>query len=169
MKLSVKLSLVTMAVASALSLSAANAATGTTTGNLNVTATVSAACSMTIVNVDFGSINAAGPTAFSAPGKVTATCTKTTPYTVSLSTGNSGTNAARSMKGSKTSNTDVLNYNLYKDSAFTTKFGDTSTSSALNLVGTGAAQETNIYASMPAQQLVTPDIYTDNIVVTLAY
>lgn len=150
-------------------LAASSAFAGTATATFQVTATVSSACTVAATNVAFGSITPAATGTAAATGTLTSTCTKTTPYTLSINAG-AGTFAQRTMAGGTSGNTDKLNYNLYTSNAYTSVFGDGTTSTAnVSLVGTGAAQTTTVYGQLPLNQYLKPDTYSDTLTVTLAY
>src|ERR1700716_462215 len=75
-------------------------------------------CSVSATNVSFGVYNPLSVTGLSSTGSVTATCLNVltpTPITIALSTGSSGSYAARRMQ----SGANTLTYNLYLDAAQT--------------------------------------------------
>ena len=163
MKRFVKKGLVASLVAGLAALSASSAMAGTATTTFQVTATVAASCVVSATNVAFGSITPAATGNASATGTITSTCTKSTPYTLNINAGGSGSIAARTMGGAVSGNTDKLAYNLYTDAAYANLFGDGSgTSKNVSLTGTGAAQTTTVYGNLALNQYLTPDTYTDN-------
>lgn len=92
-------------------------------------------------------------------------------YTISLSTGNSGTYAARTMSYGVNS----MSYNIYTNSSHTNVWGDgTGGTSVLNdsysLINL-FPQTRNYpdYALLPASQNVIPGIYSDSITATVTY
>src|SRR5262249_29911191 len=105
------------------------AGTCTTIGTTNATntaftvsATYSAICKITSATLDFGSagvLNAAK----TGSSPLTATCSSTTPYTISLNGGNSGATDPTQRKMSKS--TENITYGLYRDSGFTQPWGST--------------------------------------------
>ncbi|MET0517905.1 MAG: spore coat U domain-containing protein [Burkholderiaceae bacterium] len=134
-------------------------------------------CTTTTSNVAFGSYN---PLAFGnldSTGSVLISCggvaSVLLPYNLAISTGGSGSYAARRMS----SGGYTLNYNLYADPAYTTIFGDGSGSSViksgsftLDLLGLSPNQLHTVYGRVPGRQLtVAPGVYTDSINVTLTY
>lgn len=148
---------------------ASSAFAGTATSNFQVTATVAATCTVSSTSVSFGTINPAATGTATATGGISATCTKSTPYTLAVNAG-SGTFASRTMSGATSGNTDKLAYNLYKDSGYTTVLGDgTNSTSTIASTGTGAAQSFTTYGSLALNQYITPDNYSDNLTVTLSY
>jgi spore coat protein U-like protein len=95
-------------------------------------------------------------------------------YTVSLSTGSSGTYATRTMRDGA----NALNYNLYGNAGRTTVWGNgsngTSVMSGSFTVGPGTGNSlridsNTIYGRMPARQDALDGSYSDTIVVTLVF
>lgn len=148
---------------------AQSAMAGTASATFQVTATVNAACVVSATNVAFGTVTPAATGTLPATGTITSTCTKTTPYTLAISAGNSGSVAARTMAGATSGNTDALAYNLYTTSTYTTPWGETVGTNTVALTGTGAAQTSTIFGQLPLNQYLKPDTYSDNLTVTLAY
>jgi spore coat protein U-like protein len=79
-------------------------------------------CSVSATNVTFGVYDPLSVTGLSSTGSVTATCLNVlpTPITIALSTGSSGSYAARRMQ----SGANTLTYNLYLNAAETQIWGD---------------------------------------------
>jgi spore coat protein U-like protein len=108
-------------------------------------------------------------------------CTNTTPYSVSLNGGNTGTIAQRLLVSSGVN----VNYNLYTDNTYGTIWGDGTTGKTVGLngstvvqssggtlggAGTGATQTLTIYGQVAAPQAaVAPGTYTDNIIATVNF
>lgn len=104
-----------------------------------------------------------------AHGTVTFRCTQSSPITVLLGSGGSGSVATRRMM----SGASQLNYNLFLDPAGQVIWGD----------GTGGSQFYSntlppsnvnvalpVYARIPARQTkTTPGVYKDDVVVTIIY
>ncbi|MBA4242276.1 MAG: spore coat protein, partial [Sphingobacteriaceae bacterium] len=153
-----------LGLAAAASINAASS-----TAVFQVSATVSASCNVSATNVAFGAITPAATGVAQATGTITSTCTKTTPYTLSINKGVAPTYATRTMAGTG-GNTDLLNYNLYTSNAYTTIFGDaTESTQTVGGTGTGVAQATTVYGQLSLNQYIKPDAYTDNLIVTLSY
>jgi len=139
-------------------------------------------CSHTVTNVVFGTYNQLSATPTDSTGQVTVACTlvpkaeaANVGYTISLSTGLSGTSTARTML----SGVNFLVYNLYTTSAFAQIWGDGLNGTAV-LTGTmklGRSAGSNytdsrihtIYGRIPPLQDVLPGLYADSIVVTVTY
>lgn len=154
----------------ALAVASSAAMAQTATAPLDVTATVLKSCELATSPVNFGSFQPASTGEVDAAGAVNVTCTKTTPYTISMGTGaNSSSFAARSMAGGGT-NTDKLNYNLFTDPARTSVWGDgTASTSTIPGVGSGTSVNLPVYGRLSKSQFVTPDNYLDTVTVTVTY
>ena len=166
-----RFSLLVAAVGIGAALPAAGAWAYTNTSSpatMAVTATVLSYCSIAANNMAFGTYSPAAAAALTATTTLAVTCTNTTPYSVSLSAGNSNSVAQRTM--STGSGGPTLNYNLYQSNTYATVWGNTSS----NWVtpsggGTGTAQSLTVYGSIPAGQNATPGSYTDTITATVNY
>lgn len=127
--------------------------------------------------VNFGNYDPTFGTPTQVTGTITVTCKNpptpdTGTYSIALSTGASGSYAGRTMKlGS-----EVLNYQLYTDSTYSTVWGDgTGGSQAVS----GSYQNLNdnesvtfrhtIYGRVPANQWPAAGNYTDTITATVTY
>ena len=127
-------------------------------------------CSVSATNVSFGVYNPLSVTGLSSSGTVTATCLNVlpTPISIALSTGSSGSYAARRMQ----SGANTLTYNLYLDAAETQIWGDGTGGSVIDnatitaLLGTVTV---TAYGLMPAAQDVSPGAYADTITATVSY
>jgi spore coat protein U-like protein len=127
------------------------------TDDMNVTLTVDHYCDVAVTDhVDF-SFTAALTTpnpAETDDGTLDVTCTETTPYTISIGLGNHAVVSQRRMQGGTTT-TNYLEYGL-------ALVGSPS-------AGTGAAQSYTVTGTLGAGQAVTPDTYSDTVVITIAY
>jgi spore coat protein U-like protein len=82
-------------------------------------------------------------------------------YTLTLSTGGSGSFSTRKVKNGAT----TLSYNLYSDAAFTQIWGD---GSAGTSVSNGSpVTSVSVYAKLPSQTKPAPGTYTDTITASL--
>lgn len=140
---------------------------GNSTANMQTTANVTSSCQLdTWTNVVFGSI-AINNTDYTANEAFNVICTKGSSWTVSVGSGN-GVQTNRYMLGQNSS--DKLYYNLYTDTSYTTIYGDgTQATSTFSGTGNGNAQTNIIQVKMAPNQFVTPDNYSDNIVLTINY
>ena len=142
----------------------------TASAPLQVTATVLKSCELSTSPVAFGTVTPSLTGVADATGAVDVVCTKSTPYTLALSTGtNSSDFVARNMVGGG-GNTDQLAYNLYTTAARTTVWGDaTAGTSTVAGTGTGAVVSHAVYGRLSKNQFVTPDNYLDVVTATLTY
>jgi spore coat protein U-like protein len=118
--------------------------------------------------VSFGSYDVFAGAPTDTTGTVSFTCTGNADVTITLSKGGSSTFNPRTLSGG----TDTLNYNLYKDGARTTIWGDGTGSTATYTqagVPNNTAQNLTIYARIPAAQDVSAGTYTDSVTVTLDF
>jgi len=142
-------------------------------------ASAAVSCTVSATGPAFGTYNPLNPSPTLANGSVTATCTlisggtTTVNLVSSYGAGNSNSFATRKML----SGTNVLNYNLYFDAAFTQIRGDgtggsQTGSASLTLTTSSRTQSvpaSTIYGRIPAGQDVAAGNYSDTIVVTVTY
>lgn len=120
-----------------------------------------AACTVTPQSVAFGSYDPRSATARDGAGNINVTCDLVTVFTVSLSTGSSGSFAERRM----TAGAAYLAYNLYSDILRTFVWGD----GLAAVTATGTNVDLPVYGRMPALQNVPANTYADTITVTVTY
>ncbi len=90
-------------------------------------------------------------------------CTNGTNYSIALSNGsNSSNNENRNMR----LNSNLLNYQLYREPAMKIVWGDNSTNSLVG-VGTGVTQIYKVYGLVPANQIGQAGIYNDSLLVNI--
>jgi spore coat protein U-like protein len=159
-------------VTSLLVVGVANAATQTTT--FQVTATVVANCKIVSAGtVAFGNYS---PTAgdVSATSDIVVRCSKNAPYTLGLNGGTTtgGTVAQRLMANGA----NTLQYNLYKEVAYTNVWGNTAGSDTVSGTGAGLgvpnAITHTVYGLLPDNafnQDVAVGSYSDTVTATLTY
>jgi spore coat protein U-like protein len=151
-----------------LLLNHSNATTVTTT--FPVTASVVANCIIgTISNLDFGSF---GPSASPVTtGNFSVSCTNITPWTMTMNSGSTagGTINQRLLTNHVDSN--YLPYTVYRESGYTTIFGDGTTGLAITGTGTGSTQTITVYGKMLSggNLYATPGSYSDILTLTLTY
>lgn len=163
-----------LAIGAGLMFSAVQEARGATpvTNTFPVTATITSACTVSGSNLNFGSAidPLAAGTPLDATSTLTVTCSNTTPYTVALNAGANAGGATNFSSRTMKSGSDTLGYQLYLDSGRSSVWGDgTSSSSAKNGTGTGAAQSLSVYGRIPSLANVVPGSYTDTVTVTISY
>jgi spore coat protein U-like protein len=152
---------------------AAGVAQSATTGtSFAVTATVQATCSATAVALAFPAYTP-GTGAQIGNTTISVKCTKNSPFTVALNAGaTTGTSFAQRLMGS---GANTLQYQLYKDAALTTVFGD-GTASTQTVTGTGlgiaTANSVQVFGQVldsATNQAAAAGAYADTITVTVTY
>lgn len=127
-------------------------------------------CSVSVPTVNFGSFNAGNGRTTTVTASVTCSSLVSllVSYTLRFSTGAANIYNPRNV----VSGANKMNYNLYKDAAYSQILGNgtsstvTITDSYLLALGPVTKNYT-IYASMPANSLAAAGTYEDNITVTL--
>lgn len=129
-----------------------------------------AECNFSAADINFGvyDLLTSQPTVTS--GTLTVTCNPAKPrlVAVTLSTGQSGSYAAREMSAGTG---DRLFYNIYTDPSFTTIFGDGNGGSRklLNTLDKGSPWVIPYYGRIPAGQDVAAGLYGDRLVLTVDF
>lgn len=140
---------------------------GTATTTVAVSATVTNSCTITAAALAFGAYSGAlltGSTTFSP------NCTSGAAWTVDADKGLNQTGVSGSYQRRLVNGSAFLNYNLFTDSARTINFGSTTTSGqTIAGTGTGAAQSTTFYASIPAQTGTLSGTYNDTVTLTVTF
>ena len=130
--------------------------------------TAMAACTISTTPVSFGTYNVFSSTPLDSTGSVTFNCDNRANITITLNNGGATTfNPRRMLKGS-----EALNYNLYRDAAGTSIWGD----------GTGGTQvysdprtprnqnvTLTIYGRIPAGQDVSVGTYRNTVTATINF
>lgn len=131
--------------------------------DFTVRAVVERACSVSAVDMDFGTKGVLDGAA-DATGQVRVTCSQSTPYEIGLVVPSGETAAARTMsKGSET-----VQYGLYKDAGRTAPWGDAG-SQLMTGTGSGTQQALTVYGRVPPQTTPSAGVYTDTVVVNVTY
>ncbi|ASG20478.1 MULTISPECIES: Csu type fimbrial protein [Nitrospirillum] len=128
-----------------------------------------AQCTVSVTTLNYGTYIPFRAFPTNSTGGVTVDCTAALPagYTVTLSSGNSGSYSSRRMLYGGYN----LNYQLFTDSLRSNIWGDGS-GSTRTVVGdclSPCHTVHPIYGSMPAGQIVQPGAYSDTITVTVIY
>lgn len=123
-----------------------------------------ALCTVTALPVVFGAYNPISSANVDASGSVSIACIPASAYTVSLTAGAGSYSARRMASGSYS-----INYNLYRDAARTTVWGDGSGSTAV--VSDSATSATYpVYGRIPgSQSSAGVGAYSDTITVTVSF
>ncbi|WP_042297773.1 Csu type fimbrial protein [Paraburkholderia bannensis] len=135
----------------------------------NVSATVIADCTISAAPLAFPTMTTLS-TQVTANSSLSVTCVSGAPYTVALNAGTTagGTVASRLMLLS--GGTATVNYELYKDAAFTQPWGDGTNGTATDSgTGTGAAQTLTVFGRVPAQTVPPSGNYSDTVTATVTF
>jgi spore coat protein U-like protein len=171
--LSIKALRAAVATAVAVGSIAAHAATDVTT-TFDVTATVADNCIIAAPGLSFGAydpIVTNKTTARTASAAVNVTCTSGASTTVQIDqganadTGSSDTVPLRRMTAGATK---FLSYALFKDSGFTTTWGNTAATGVAH-TGTGALTALTVYGSVAPGQNVPKGDYVDTVTATITF
>jgi spore coat protein U-like protein len=139
------------------------------TATIPVSATVVDSCSVSATALSFGNYNPLSANAVDTSGTVTALCTISTAFAISL---NEGLGPGASVSSRKLSLGDgvAIDYAIYSDPSLTTVWGDgTNGTSVQTGVGNGAGQDFSLYGRLPGAQLAAVGVYSDTITVTISY
>jgi spore coat protein U-like protein len=159
---------VVAAAVAALAVSTA-ADAGTATGTFTVQAIINAACTVSGTILNFGTYNPSSATVLNGSSTISVNCTSGSAYTVALNIGSGGgTFATRTLL----SGSNTLNYNLYRDNAYSQIWGD-GTASTNTVAGTGSglltANTITVYGQIPISQDKPIGTYASTITVTVTY
>lgn len=132
-------------------------------------------CNVSSTGVAYGVYDSTSSSSTNATGNVHVFCTVLlvsvlSQINISLSPGSSGTFAPRKMSNGS----DQLNYNLYKDAAHTTVWGDGTGGTGiftdnLLIAVLGTSVDHTIYGSIPPGQYAAAGSYSDTITVTVEF
>jgi spore coat protein U-like protein len=145
------------------------AAAVTTTSTMQVTAQVTATCTVSAADLNFGPYTGGTASNLDATTTITATCPPGQGYTIGLNegTGTGATVTNRLMTLS--SGGATLNYGLFSDSARATHWTDIGGANTVPGTGDGAGQPITVYGRVPSGQNVRTGTYQDTITVTMDY
>ncbi len=132
-------------------------------------ATAEGACTLAATSVAFGTYDVFAIAPTDSTGSVTYRCGPSDHHiTITISRGSSATFTPRTLKNG----TSQLQYNLFRDAAFATVWGDgTGGTATYFIVNPPNNQDVvlPVYARVPAEQDVSVGAYADAVVVTLEY
>lgn len=141
---------------------------GSITFPFTANAAVPASCVIDIVNnLNFGAVPGLINSNNDQTSSLSFTCTKTTPWKVSLDDGLHVNGSTRRMRLGATSN--YVQYELYSDSAHSQRWGNTIDIDTVNGTGTGNSQSLTVYGRVPAPQSLPSGDYSDTVTVTITY
>lgn len=142
---------------------------GSDAGNfapLNIQATVLPQCTVSASDLNFGASSgflAAGN--LDANAAVSVQCINGTAYQVGLDNGTHAVGNTRRMQGPG----GYVNYELYRDSGRTLRWGNTPGSDTVGGSGTGTTQNLTVFGRVPPQPTPAPGAYSDTVTVTVTY
>jgi spore coat protein U-like protein len=137
------------------------------------TATVLADANVSASTLDFGSTSLSSNADSTAT--ITVQATNTTPYSIGLDNGINASGSQRRVRLGATSS--YLNYSLYTDSARSSLWTTTSSTTSctggvgtcITGTGTGSNQTVTIYGRVPTQSVPSTGVFNDNVVVTVTF
>ena len=151
-----------------------------TAENMNVSANITANCSLSNTDLNFGDYDATGINRsrdLLATATISTTCTSGATGVVTMSNGDHSlycvsSSCHRRMKGA--GDTDFLRYNIYTDESlnFSAVWNHDvkQMGSVAQVVGNGASQGMTVYGKIPKNQInATAGSYSDTIIITLTY
>jgi spore coat protein U-like protein len=127
-----------------------------------------AACTVSTTSANFGTYDVFSASANASTATITYRCNGDKNILITLSKGSSSTFTPRTLRNG----TEVLQYNLYLDAAFSTIWGDgTSGTATYTLKNPPNNQDTILtaYGRIPAQQDVAVGSYADGLIVTINF
>ncbi|WP_171261514.1 Csu type fimbrial protein [Acinetobacter baumannii] len=86
-------------------------------------------------------------------------------WQIGLDNGQNATGTQRRM----TNGIDYVNYELYQDTSYSRRWGNTLNTDTVSGTAKGELQYLNIYGKVPKQTHKTSGVYNDTIVITLTY
>lgn len=133
-----------------------------------VTANIKPSCSaVTASNLDFGQSTGLLTTNMDGTSVINVTCVNGTPYQVGLNNGTSANGNVRRMKFS--GGGDYVTYELYRDSGYSQRWGNTQDADTVAGTGSGFSQQIPVYGRVPPQLTPTPGSYADTVTVYVYY
>jgi spore coat protein U-like protein len=140
------------------------AVAATKTGTFTVTVAVQSACAVTGATLDFGTYTAGQTTDRDLRADIAYSDCGPGTITLELDGGGAADVAARKLR----SGTNVLNYNLYRDSNRTALFGTGTNARTATLTGVSSGIF-SVFGRIPKSQAVPVGTYTDTVNITLTF
>ncbi len=131
---------------------------------------VQGACTVSTTGVNFGAYSPLGSINMDSTGTITVACTVYSNVQLTIGSSiNSGGFNPRKMK--QAAGSDLLNYNIYTTSSYTTIWGDgtSGTSTLSQYVRKQSPWNATVYGRIPAAQDVYVGTYGESLVVTINY
>lgn len=166
-----KLKLAVVAALSAATVAGPALAASPLTTSFKVRITIVSECkTVTASDLSFGTTQGVIDANVDQTTTIKVTCTKGTPFQVALGAGLNGTGVTdRKMKHATL--TDLIGYQLFKDSGRTLNWGSAGTDRLEVATATGGEQTMTVYGRVPAITGTQPSAgaYEDTVAVTLTY
>jgi spore coat protein U-like protein len=132
------------------------------------TATVPANCRAYVTtDLDFGNVPGLIAANKDQTSTIAMTCTGRTAWNVGLNNGLNPSGSVRRMRLGATAS--YVNYELYRDTGRTHRWGATIGTDTVPGTGTGGEQTLTVYGRVPAGQAAAAGSYSDTITVTISY
>jgi spore coat protein U-like protein len=149
-----------------------------TAANMNVSANITANCSLSNTDLNFGDYDATGINRsrdLLATATISTTCTSGATGVVTMGQGEHvfyciSNNCIRRMANSE--ETSHLTYQIYTDAGYSVVWNHNTGDmrSVANVTGSGASQGMTVYGKIPKNQInATAGSYSDTIIITLTY
>ena len=129
-----------------------------------VTANVTSQCAVSATTLDFGAVGLLLANTDGA-SSISVQCAAGVAYQVGLDNGQHATGTTRRMTGPG----GLLNYELYRNSGRTQRWGSTLNSDTVIGVGNGGSQGLTVYGRVPNQTTPSAGTYNDTITITVTY
>lgn len=135
--------------------------------NFSVQATVQSACTVNANDLDFGSIAGLLSSGnHDASTTVGVTCTNQAAYKIGLNNGLHASGSTRRMAGP---GGQLIQYEVYRDSGRTQRWGNTPGTDTVDKTGSGSNQNASVYGRVPVQPTPSAGAYSDTITVSVTY
>ena len=155
----------TLLASAAVAVFSGSALAGTATSTLSVRVVVQPTCTVDGATLDFGSYTSGQPTDLNAFAQIAYNNCPAGQLRFQLDGGANGTTTARKMSNGSGS---LLSYKMFRDSARTQNFGQTTEARLVTLAAVGSGV-VGVYGRIPAAQAVPAGTYTDTVVVTMDF
>ena len=130
----------------------------------SVTATVTSQCSVSASTLDFGTVGLLLANTDNT-SVLTVQCASGVAYQVGLDNGQHATGNTRRLQGPG----GLINYELYRNSTRSQRWGSTLNTDTVTGSGTGGNQNITVYGRVPNQTTPSAGTYNDTITVTVTY
>lgn len=127
-------------------------------------------CDLAVTSVNFGSYDTIVSSPLNARGDINVTCDNGIAFIIKLNPGQNSGGGFHPRRMLAPGGSNTLNYNFFKDSAFTQVWGDgTGNTFVQSGLGTGGVQNFTVFGRIPAGQNVSVGSYSDTVTVTVEW